>query len=156
LLFDHLVGAGDERRRHVEAQRPGDLEVDHQFELRRLLDRQFSGFRASENTIDVGGGELVELIVVDAIRHQAAAGDEVTVRINSGQSVLPDQRYNPISVEISGRAREHDQAARARFAVEASSPVESDEPSAILRVGSLGATPERSAKLAPSTRGEIP
>jgi hypothetical protein len=30
MLFDHLVGNGEERRRHREAKHPGGLEVDHQ------------------------------------------------------------------------------------------------------------------------------
>jgi hypothetical protein len=38
-LFDNLVGEREQRRRHVEAERLGSLEVDYQFELGRLLDR---------------------------------------------------------------------------------------------------------------------
>ena len=34
-LFDHLVSAGDQDRRHVEAQRLGRLEIDHELERRR-------------------------------------------------------------------------------------------------------------------------
>jgi hypothetical protein len=37
-LFDHLVGAGEQRGWHLEAERVGGLEVDHQLELGRLLD----------------------------------------------------------------------------------------------------------------------
>src|SRR5262249_58065161 len=43
VLFDHLVGAGDERGRHGETKRLGGLEIDNEFELRGLLDRQIGG-----------------------------------------------------------------------------------------------------------------
>ena len=36
-LFDHLVGAGDERRWDFEAERPRSLEVDGQVELGRTF-----------------------------------------------------------------------------------------------------------------------
>ena len=35
-LFDHLVGAGEQPRWHVEAKRLGGLVIDDQLELRRL------------------------------------------------------------------------------------------------------------------------
>ena len=38
LSLDHLVGAGEQRLRHGEAERLGSFHIDYQLELGRLLD----------------------------------------------------------------------------------------------------------------------
>jgi hypothetical protein len=45
MLFDHLVGAGKKRRRHVEAERLRHDQVNDEVELGRLLDRKIGGLR---------------------------------------------------------------------------------------------------------------
>ena len=47
-LFDHLVGAGEERRRHGEAERFGGLHIDRQLKFGRCLHRQVCGLGAPE------------------------------------------------------------------------------------------------------------
>ena len=44
--FDNLVGAGEDRWRDREPERLGGLEIDHQLECSRLLDRQVGRFGA--------------------------------------------------------------------------------------------------------------
>jgi hypothetical protein len=47
-LFDHLVGAGQQNRRDVDALRSGGSEIDQQLELVRRLHRQVLGLGAAQ------------------------------------------------------------------------------------------------------------
>src|SRR5262249_50010902 len=51
--FDDLVGEGEQRRRHFEAESLGRLEIDEQIEPCGLHDRQVSGLITLENTAGI-------------------------------------------------------------------------------------------------------
>src|SRR5215468_4820530 len=87
-LLDDLVRPRQHRRRDREAERLGGLEVDHQLELRRLLDRKVSGLGTLEDLVDVEGGALRQTAQIRSIRHQAPGVDEQSTSKRRGQSVL--------------------------------------------------------------------
>jgi hypothetical protein len=53
LSFDHVVGAGEQRRWNLDAEHPGGLQVDPQFVLGRCLHRKVGGPFALEDAMDV-------------------------------------------------------------------------------------------------------
>ena len=92
-LFDHLVRADERGRWHVEAERLGGLEVDHQLALGRHLHRKVGRLLALEDAIDIVGRapEVVDLI--RPIGDQAAAGDINSLEGDRVSSTCPCIAY---------------------------------------------------------------
>src|SRR5262245_46916187 len=76
FLFDHLVGAGDQRWRHGDAERSGGHEIDDQHKLCRLLDMQIVRFRTLENPTRVVAAQAIVFSNSASVAHQTAGHDK--------------------------------------------------------------------------------
>jgi hypothetical protein len=72
-LFDHLVGAGEQCRRHFEAKHLGSFQINDQFKARWLLDWQVDGIVAAENTAGVNADLVIDVRNADTVAYQAAS-----------------------------------------------------------------------------------
>src|SRR5437773_2482398 len=71
-LLDDLIRPQQQGPGDGKAERVRSLEVDHQLELRGLLDGQIPRLGALQDLVDVGGGTVEQVWKIWAIRHQAA------------------------------------------------------------------------------------
>jgi hypothetical protein len=64
-LINHLVSALLEMQRHVEAERLGGSEVDHELELDRRLDGELARLRAPQDAIhiDCRTPPIIDLVI---------------------------------------------------------------------------------------------
>src|SRR5260221_6775415 len=91
-LLDHLIGAGEDGGRHREAERLRGLEVDNEFELGRLHDRQVSRLGALEDPSGVNAGLAQDSRKARCIADQAAGSGVFPDVIHCGNSMARRQR----------------------------------------------------------------
>src|SRR5438874_1941019 len=76
--MDDLIRPLEQRLRNREAQGFRGLQVDHEVELRRLLDGQVAGLGALQDLVHVGSGQQSSgFAAVKAVRHEAASPGNV-------------------------------------------------------------------------------
>src|SRR5262245_42035950 len=86
-LFDHLVGAAEQRDRDSEAERLGDLHVDHEPVLDGPLHRQLARLSTLKDSIDIAGRAAIFLDLIHTVGGQTTVFDKDRVPINRGQFV---------------------------------------------------------------------
>jgi hypothetical protein len=87
-LFDHLIGAGEQRRGHSEAECLGGLEVEHELELGRLHHGQLRRLGALEHSPGEDVGLAIGVREAHAVTQQAARLQKVGKRVDARDCVL--------------------------------------------------------------------
>src|ERR1700692_2587907 len=92
--FDHLVGTGEQRRRHVKPENLGRLEIYHQFKLCGPLNRQIGWALALENSSSINSKRVISICETPSIAHQATHHGEATLKGNRRNNVAHGQCRN--------------------------------------------------------------
>ena len=99
-LFDHLVGAGEQRRRHCEAERFGRLEVYDQFNFCGLLDRQISWLLTLEDAARVNAGMTIRVPNTACIAHESTGRGKLAIVVDRRHRTVEGQRGELFSPRI--------------------------------------------------------
>src|SRR5215471_18034408 len=86
--LDHLVGAGEQRRLHRDAQRARRFEIDRQKHLRRKLDRQIPGSGSAQNSVYEAGASIVAPTQIDAVADKSASDDMLAISVDGRKPLL--------------------------------------------------------------------
>ena len=104
--LDHLIGARKERLRHRKPERLGGLEIDHQLECGRPLDRQIGGLGPLKDPSGIDAGLAVCAGEARTIADEAARRGEFTCIIDRAErrGVQPTPRDGRVRLKKNASA----------------------------------------------------
>src|SRR5262245_55940560 len=103
-LFDHLVGATDQRLWDIQTERFCGFEIDDHLDFRDLLNRQIGRFIALENTANVVPDHTIRLGKVTSVAHQTAGCSELSMLVDRRHSVADGQLAKFFAVTVEERS----------------------------------------------------
>ena len=115
LLFDHLAGFDEQRRRHRQSECLRCLQIDQEIEFARLHNWQVGGLFAFEDAGDIGSGVLVALGDVGPIADQPSGNRIVAELIDRRQALLRGKANDAIEPRVEERSRGDEKRADALF-----------------------------------------
>src|SRR5262245_61221256 len=110
--FDHLVGKGEQRRRHFEVERLVGMERDSWLVSGGCLHWQIGRLLALEDAVDIAGRASILIYTIDTIRYQTARRGIKAFRVDRRQLMPDRKRDNELSKMLRPGARCDQQAAR--------------------------------------------
>src|SRR5262245_31441209 len=110
-LFDHLVGAHQERFRYRQSKRLCGLKIDNKLKLRRVLHRQVNRLGTSQYAVNIARPSLKLAYRIEAIRHQSARFGIKSQRTERRQAEARGQCDDEVAISKCHSVRTDDEAA---------------------------------------------